>query len=131
MRVKLSDEQGDQIRHHFCKEAAREKRLERPPTPAWRTFDAVQWILHTGAHPNYRTMDRRFQALVRTGVLERVLEDLAGKATQRRVGVPAADDRSGALGPGRRRCWRVNSSRRCRRSGNCGVLGLPSNFYAW
>ncbi len=59
--------------------------------PARRVFEAVLWILHTGAqwsflpqcYPNYKTVHRRFQAWVRTGVLEDVLKDLADEAKQR------------------------------------------------
>lgn len=90
-QVTLSDAQWERIRHHFPEEAGGKKRLGRPPVPARRVFEAVLWILHTGAqwsllpqcYPNYKTVHRRFQTWVRTGVLERVLKDLAGEAKQR------------------------------------------------
>ncbi len=89
--VKLSDEQWERIRHHFPEEAQKGKRRGRPPVPARHVFEAVLWILHTGAqwsflpecYPNYKTVHRTFQTWVRTGVLERVLRDLAGEARQR------------------------------------------------
>ena len=90
LHVRLSDEQWERIRHHFPKESRPKGRWGRPPAPARRVFEAVLWILHTGAqwnflpqcYPNYKTVHRRFQAWVRTGVLDRVLEDLVGEANQ-------------------------------------------------
>ena len=108
--VKLSDEQWERIRHHFPEEAQKGKRLGRPPVPARRVFEAVLWILHTGAqwsflpqhYPNYKTVHRRFQTWVRTGVLERVLRDLAGEARQRGLfdGTEACVDASFARAKG-------------------------------
>ena len=91
MHVKLSDEQWERVRHHFPEESKPKGRRGRPMAPARRVFEAVLWILHTGAQwsflpqccPNYKTVHRRFQAWARTGVIEAVLEDLAGEAKQR------------------------------------------------
>ena len=93
LHVRLSDEQWERIRHHFPEESRpkeRRGRRGRPPAPVRRVFEAVLWILHTGAqwsflpqcYPNYKTVHRRFQTWVRTGVLDRVLEDLVGEANQ-------------------------------------------------
>ena len=84
--TKLTDDQWKRIRHHFPEER-RGKRRGRPPVPARSVFEAVLWILKTGAqwhmmpqcHPNYKTVHRRFQKWCRTGVLDRALRDLAGE----------------------------------------------------
>ena len=84
--ITLTDSQWKRIRHHFPEERKR-KRRGRPPVPARRVFEAVLWILKTGAqwhmtpqcHPNYKTVHRRFRKWCRAGVLENALTDLAGE----------------------------------------------------
>ena len=53
----------------------------RPWKPARLVFDAILWVLRTGApwrelpkeYPSYQTCHRRFQQWVRNGTLERIL----------------------------------------------------------
>ena len=114
MDVKLSNEQWERVRHHFPEETRPQGRRGRPPASAW-VFDATLWVLHTGAqwrflpqcYPNYKTVPRRFQTWVRTGVLKRVLEDLAGETKQRGLfdGTEAYVDASFARAKGAKQAW--------------------------
>ena len=69
MHVKLSDQQWERIRHHFPEESRSKGRRGQPMVSARRVFEET-------VHPE-------IQAWVRAGVLDRVLEDLAGEAKQR------------------------------------------------
>ena len=92
-KLELTDEQWERIRRHFPEESKPKGSRGRPPVPAREIFDAVLWVLHSGApwhflpqcYPNYKTVHRRYQKWVRTGVLDGVLRDLAAEA--RRCGV--------------------------------------------
>ena len=83
--VKLTDEQWDRIREHFPEEHPVPGRAGRKPIATRRVFEAVLWILNTGAqwhmlpqcYPNYRTVHRRFQKWCRQEVLRDILMDVA------------------------------------------------------
>src|SRR4249919_2302838 len=83
--IRLSDEHWERIRDHFPEEHIADGRPGRKPVPTRRVFEAVLWILNTGAqwhmlpqsYPNYKTVHRRFQAWCCNEVLRRVLTDVA------------------------------------------------------
>jgi transposase len=61
--IRLADEQWERIRMHFPEEHIPDGRPGRKPIPTRRVFEAVLWILNTGAqwhmlpqsYPNYKT----------------------------------------------------------------------------
>ena len=83
--IRLTDEQWERIRSHFPEEHIPDWRAGRKPVPTRRVFEAVLWILNTGAqwhmlpqsYPNYKTVHRRFQTWCRDEILRRVLTDVA------------------------------------------------------
>jgi transposase len=85
--IRLTDEQWERIRSHFPEEHIPDWRPGRKPVPTRRVFEAVLWILNTGAqwhmlpqsYPNYKTVHRRFQTWCRDEVLRRVLTDVANE----------------------------------------------------
>ena len=87
-KLVLSDEQWERICHHFPEESRPKRSRGRPAVPAREVLDAVLWVLHSGApwhflpqcFPNYKTVHRRYQRWMRTGVLDSVLKDLAAEA---------------------------------------------------
>jgi len=87
MKIRLTDEQWERIRHHFPEENIPAGRRGRKPVPTRRVLEAVLWILNTGAqwhmlpqsYPNYKTVHRRFQQWCRQDVLRDVLKELANE----------------------------------------------------
>ena len=83
--LRLSDERWERIREHFPEEHIPSDRKGRKPIPARKVFEAVLWILNTGAqwhmlpqcYPNYKTVHRRFQHWCQQEVLREVMTDLA------------------------------------------------------
>lgn len=83
--IEVTDAHWERIRFHFREERRNERSRGRPPVDTRRVFDAVLWILKTGAqwhllpehYPNYKTVHRRYQNWCRTGVWDAVLVDLA------------------------------------------------------
>src|SRR3974390_3421312 len=91
--IRLSDEQWERIRSHFPEEHIPDGRPGRKPIPKRRVLEAVLWILNTGAqwhmlpqsYPNYKTVDRRFQAWCHSEVLRQVLTDVANELRDKGV----------------------------------------------
>src|SRR5262249_15263152 len=85
--IRLTNEQWERIRNHFPEEHIADGRPGRKPIPTRRVFEAVLWILNTGAqwhmlpqsYPNYKSVHRRFQTWCRDEVLRRVLMDVANE----------------------------------------------------
>src|SRR5213596_2788737 len=85
--IRLTNEQWERIRNHFPEEHIPDGRPGRKPIPTRCVFEAVLWILNTGAqwhmlpqsYPNYKTVHRRFQSWCRDEVLRRVLTDVANE----------------------------------------------------
>jgi transposase len=85
--IRLTNEQWERIRNHFREERILDGRPGRKPIPTRRVFEAVLWILNTGAqwhmlpqsYPNYKSVHRRFQTWCRDEVLRRVLMDVANE----------------------------------------------------
>jgi transposase len=85
--IRLTDEQWERIRNHFPEENIPDGRSGRKPIPTRRVFEAVLWILNTGAqwdmlpqsYPNYKTVHRRFQTWCRNEVLRGILTDVANE----------------------------------------------------
>src|SRR5262245_19148749 len=85
--IRLTNEQWERIRNHFPEEHIPDGRPGRKPIPTRRVFEAVLWILNTGAqwhmlpqsYPNYKSVHRRFQTWCRDEVLRRVLMDVANE----------------------------------------------------
>lgn len=85
--LRLTDEQWERIRDHFPEENRPASRRGRKPIPARKIFEAVLWVLNTGAqwhmlpqcYPNYKTVHRRFQTWCRTEVLRDLMVDLANE----------------------------------------------------
>src|SRR5213082_4291517 len=81
--IRLTNEQCERIRNHFPEEHIPDGRAGRKPIPTRCVFEAVLWILNTGAqwhmlpqsYPNYKSVHRRFQTWCRDEVLRRVLMD--------------------------------------------------------
>src|SRR5215468_3887130 len=81
--IRLTNEQWERIRNHFPEEHIPDGRPGRRPISTRRVFEAVLWILNTGAqwhmlpqsYPNYKSVHRRFQTWCRDEVLRRVLMD--------------------------------------------------------
>jgi transposase len=79
--------QWARIRNHFPEEHIPDGRPGRKPIPTRCVFEAVLWILNTGAlwhmlpqsYPNYKSVHRRFQTWCRDEVLRRVLMDVANE----------------------------------------------------
>src|SRR6516225_6298009 len=75
--IRLTNEQWERIRNHFPEEHIPDGRPGRKPSPTRRVFEAVLWILNTGAqwrmlpqsYPNYKSVHRRFQTWCRDEVL--------------------------------------------------------------
>ncbi len=81
-------EQADswsRIKHHFPEENIPPGRAGRKPVPARQVFEAVLWILNTGAqwhmlpqcYPNYKTVHRRFQKWCEDHVIRDLMVELA------------------------------------------------------
>src|SRR5438045_83757 len=85
--IRLTDEQWERIRNHFPEEHIPDGRPGRKPIPTRRVFEAVLWILNTGAqwhmlpqsYPNYKSVHRCFQTWCRDEVLRRVRTDVANE----------------------------------------------------
>src|SRR6059058_4841969 len=85
--IRLTNEQWERIRNHFPEEHIPDGRPGRKPIPTRCVFEAVLWILNTGAqwhmlpqtYPNYKSVHRRFQTWCRDEVLRRVLMDVANE----------------------------------------------------
>ena len=85
--IRLTNEQWERIRNHFPEEHIPDGRPGRKPIPTRHVFEAVLWILNTGAqwhmlpqsYPNYKSVHRRFQTWCRDEVLRRVLMDVANE----------------------------------------------------
>src|SRR5262247_2567134 len=85
--IRLTNEQWERIRNHFPEEHIPDGRPGRRPISTRRVFEAVLWILNTGAqwhmlpqsYPNYKSVHRRFQTWCRDEVLRRVLMDVANE----------------------------------------------------
>src|SRR5262249_7897205 len=85
--IRLTNEQWERIRNHFPEEHIPDGRPGRKPIPTRRVFEAVLWILNTGAqwhmlpqsYPNYKSVHRRFQTWCCDEVLRRVLMDVANE----------------------------------------------------
>src|SRR5262249_27659428 len=75
--IRLTNGQWERIRNHFPEEHMPDGRPGRKPIPTRRVFEAVLWILNTGAqwhmlpqsYPNYKSVHRRFQTWCRDEVL--------------------------------------------------------------
>src|SRR5215467_1873655 len=71
--IRLTNGQWERIRSHFPEEHMPDGRPGRKPIPTRRVFEAVLWILNTGAqwhmlpqsYPNYKSVHRRFQTWCR------------------------------------------------------------------
>jgi transposase len=71
--IRLTNGQWERIRNHFPEEHIPDGRPGRKPIPTRRVFEAVLWILNTGAqwhmlpqsYPNYKSVHRRFQTWCR------------------------------------------------------------------
>jgi transposase len=82
--VDLTDEQWAVLEPLIPEPRRRPDRRGRPWRDAREVLDGVLWVLRTGApwrdlpgrYPPYQTCHRRFQALVRDGILKRVLAAL-------------------------------------------------------
>jgi transposase len=91
--IRLSDEHWERIRDHFPEEHIADGRPGRKPVPTRRVFEAVLWILNTGAqwhmlpqsYPNYKTVHRRFQSWCHSEVLRQVLTDVANELRDKGV----------------------------------------------
>src|SRR5262249_17925734 len=78
--IRLTNEQWERIRNHFPEEHIPDGRPGRRPISTRRVFEAVLWILNTGAqwhmlpqsYPNYKSVHRRFQTWCRDEVVRRV-----------------------------------------------------------
>ena len=87
-KLMLSDEQWERIRHHFPEKSKPKGSRGRPPVSDREAFDAVLWTMYSGApwdllpqcYPDYKTVRKRYQTWVRTGVLESVVKDLEAEA---------------------------------------------------
>ena len=85
--IRLTNKQWERIRNHFPEEHIPDGRPGRKPIPTRHVFEAVLWILNTGAqwhmlpqsYPNYKSVHRRFQTWCRDEVLRRVLMDVANE----------------------------------------------------
>src|SRR5262245_36401128 len=85
--IRLTNKQWERIRNHFPEEHIPDGRPGRKPIPTRGVFEAVLWILNTGAqwhmlpqsYPNYKSVHRRFQTWCRDEVLRRVLMDVANE----------------------------------------------------
>src|SRR5205807_489252 len=85
--IRLTSEQWERIRNHFPEEHIPDGRAGRKPIPTRCVFEAVLWILNTGAqwhmlpqsYPNYKSAHRGFQTWGRDEVLRRVLMDVANE----------------------------------------------------
>src|SRR5215813_11641962 len=85
--IRLTNEQWERIRNHFPEEHIPDGRPGRRPISTRRVFEAVLWILNTGAqwhmlpqsYPNYKSVHRRFQTWCRDEVLRRVLMYVANE----------------------------------------------------
>src|SRR5262249_38304416 len=85
--IRLTNKQWERIRNHFPEEHIPDGRPGRKPIKTRRVFEAVLWILNTGAqwhmlpqsYPNYKSVHRRFQTCCRDEVLRRVLMDVANE----------------------------------------------------
>src|SRR5215468_7726253 len=74
--IRLTNEQWERIRNHFPEEHIPDGRPGRRPISTRRVFEAVLWILNTGAqwhmlpqsYPNYKSVHRRFQTWCRDEV---------------------------------------------------------------
>src|SRR5436190_24386267 len=85
--IRLTNEQWERIRNHFPEEHIPDGRAGRKPIPTRCVFEAVLWILNTGAqwhmlpqtYLNYKSVHRRFQTWFRDEVLRRVLMDVANE----------------------------------------------------
>lgn len=83
--IKLTNANWDRIKHHFPEENIPEGRAGRKPIPTRQVFEAVLWILNTGAqwhmlpqsYPNYKTVHRRFQKWCEDEVIRDIMVDLA------------------------------------------------------
>src|SRR5262249_60583194 len=82
--IRLTNEQWERIRNHFPEERIPDGRPGRKPIPTRGVFEAVLWILSTGAqwhmlpqsYPNYKSVHRRFQTWCRDEVFRRMLIDV-------------------------------------------------------
>jgi transposase len=87
----LTDEQWAVIAPLIPESPRRADGRGRPWKPSREVLDGVLWILRTGAqwhdlperYPPYQTCHRRYQAWVREGTLERILEALANDLKER------------------------------------------------
>src|SRR5262249_11928825 len=85
--IRLTNKQWERIRNHFPEEHIPDGRPGRKPIKTRRVFEAVLWILNTGAqwhmlpqsYPNYKSVHRRFQTWCRDEVWRRVLMDVANE----------------------------------------------------
>ena len=84
--MELSNAQWLIIEPLIPKPAVRADRRGRPWKPARLVFDAIVWVLRTGApwkdlpkeYPSYQTCHRRFQQWVRDGTFQRILWEFSG-----------------------------------------------------
>jgi transposase len=82
--VDLTDEQWALVEPHLPVPKRRADGRGRPQVPPRPIFEAILWILRTGApwhdlpdrYPPYQTCHRRFQTWVRAGVLKKLLRAL-------------------------------------------------------
>ncbi len=87
----LTDEQWAVLEPLIAKTPRREDGRGRPWRDSREVLNGILWILRTGApwkdlperYPPYQTCHRRFQAWVRDGTYERVLESLAQDLKER------------------------------------------------
>src|SRR5262245_9080558 len=91
--IRLTNEQWERIRNHFPEEHIPDGRPGRKPIPTRCVFEAVLWILNTGAqwhmlpqsYPNYKSVHRRFQTWCRDEGLRRGLMDVANELRDKGV----------------------------------------------
>ena len=83
--LRLRDDQWERIREHFPEEPIPDLRPGRKPIPTRAVWEAVRWILNTGApwhllpqcYPNYKPVQRRCQQWCQREVRREVLTQLA------------------------------------------------------
>src|SRR3989475_1669291 len=91
--IRLTNEQWERIRNHFPEEHIPDGRPGRKPIPTRCVFEAVLWILNTGAqwhmlpqsYPNYKSVHRRFQAWCGDEILRRVVTGVFNELRHRGV----------------------------------------------
>lgn len=91
--MEITDQQWAAVEPVFRHKQRKESQPGRPPRDPREVFEAVLWILRTGApwaelpkrYPPYQTCHRWFQTWSKTGKLKKALATVAGEIRRRRV----------------------------------------------